>query len=57
MPGKIVLELPDGASYQMEYPQMEVEGLLSDEKLLNPLGAITIKDTTNNLKVICKFDC
>ena len=35
---------------------MEVEGLLSDVKVLNPIGAITVKDNTNNLKVIVKFD-
>ena len=56
MPGKINLELPDGTVYDMEYPQMEVEGLLSDVKVLNPIGAITVKDNTNNLKVIVKFD-
>lgn len=56
MPGRINLELPDGTIYDMEYPQMEVEGLLSDTKVLNAIGAITIKDTTNNLKVVVKFD-
>ena len=56
MPGKINLELTDGTVYDMEYPQMEVEGLLSDVKVLNPIGAITVKDNTNNLKVIVKFD-
>ena len=56
MPGKITLELPDGTVYDMEYPQMEVEGLLSDTKVLNAIGAITVKDKTNNLKVIVKFD-
>ena len=56
MPGKITLELSDGTSYEMEYPQMEVEGLLSDVKVLNPIGAITVKDNTNNLKVVVKFD-
>ena len=35
---------------------MEVEGLLSDTKVLNAIGAITVKDTTNNLKVVVKFD-
>ena len=47
MPGKVTLELPDGTKYLTEYPEYEVEGLMSTQKILNPVGKIVLTDLTN----------
>ena len=47
MPGKVNLELPDGTKYLTEYPEYEVEGLMSTQKILNPMGNIVLTDLTN----------
>ena len=48
MPGKVNLELPDGTKYLTEYPAYEVEGLMSTQKILNPMGNIILTDLTND---------
>ena len=52
MPGRVMLELPDGTKYESEYPEMQVEGLMSDTKVLNAFGSMKVKDITNNYEVV-----
>ena len=56
MPGKVRLELPDGTKYSSMYPECIVEGLMSTQKILNPIGAITLTDLTNDIEMEIKFD-
>ena len=56
MPGKVILELPDGTNYRTEYPECEVEGLMSTQKILNPLGNIILTDMTNGYEMEILFD-
>ena len=52
MPGRISLELPDGTKYESENPSHEVEGLMSDTKVLNAFGEMNVKDMTNGYETI-----
>ena len=52
MPGQVNIELPDGTHYLSEYPQMIVEGLMSAEKIINPLGELRLTDVTNNHELL-----
>ena len=56
MPGKVTIELPDATKYETEYPQIEVSGLMSTQKVLNPVGTLSIKDLTNNYELKVTFD-
>ena len=56
MPGKVNLELPDGTKYITEYPEYEVEGLMSQQKILNPMGNIVLTDLTNEYQMEILFD-
>ena len=56
MPGKVRLELPDGSKYSTQYPECIVEGLMSTQKILNPVGTITLTDLTKDIEMVIKFD-
>ena len=56
MPGKVCIELPDATKYEAEYPQIEVEGLMSTQKVMNPVGNLRIKDKTNGYELSVSFD-
>jgi len=56
MPGQVNIELPDGTQYQGAYPEIVVEGLMSKEKIMNPIGQLTLKDLTNSYEVVVEFD-
>lgn len=56
MPGRVILDLPDGTRYSTQYPQCEVEGLMSTQKILNWLGKIVLTDETNGFQLQVTFD-
>ena len=56
MPGKVTIKLPDDTTYELEYPQVEVDGLMSTQKVLNPFGEVVIKDITNDYQLTIRFD-
>ena len=56
MPGRVTLELPDGTKYDLQNPQCEVEGLMKDQKILNTIENLSIRDLTNNYELVLTFD-
>lgn len=56
MPGQVNIELPDGTRYIGAYPEMIVEGLMSNEKIMNPIGTLSLKDVTNDYELVVEFD-
>lgn len=48
-PGIVTIELPDGNKYESMFPTVEMDGLMGNEKVLNPVETFNIKDLTNNM--------
>ena len=55
-PGVISLELPDGTHYQLEQPKCQIDGVLTNTKVLNVLEEMELKDMTNLMTARVKFD-
>ena len=56
MPGQVIIELPDGSRYETEYPQIQVEGLMSTEKIMNAIGQLKLRSLTENHELVVSFD-
>lgn len=55
-PGKLRLTLPDGTKYEFECVDLNMEGLMSKEKVMTAVGTVKCFDLTNKLVSVVTFD-
>lgn len=55
-PGRIFLELPNGAKLEMNTKKVELSGMMSNSKYFNSIGAIKVTDLGTQLHSVTTFD-